>query len=122
MAITKRTAVFADRIIQLCLALPGNSVGWEMGKQLVRCGTSVGANIEEAQAGESECDFLHKMKIARKECRETTYFLQRIRNAKLVSPIRLTSLMDESEQLLRILTTIILRTTERQKVSRNGKG
>ena len=113
LGIVDRTAEFADRIIQLCLALPNNSVGWEIGRQLVRAGTSVGANVEEAQAGESKADFIHKMRIARKECREARFFLRRIANGKLIPQWRLESLLGEVEQILLILTTIILRATER---------
>jgi four helix bundle protein len=72
---------------------------------------SVGANVEEAQAGESTADFLHKMRIARKECREARFFLTRIANAGLVSPGRLTDIMDEADQIVRILTAIIRNTT-----------
>ena len=68
--IVKRTAPLADRVIKLSFALPNNAAGWEIGKQLVRAGMSVGANVEEAQDGESRTDFLHKMRVARKECRE----------------------------------------------------
>jgi len=113
LGIVDRSAEFADRIIQLCLALPNNSVGWEIGRQLVRAGTSIGANVEEAQAGESKADFIHKMRIARKECREARFFLRRIANGKLIPQRRLESLLDEVEQILLILTTIILRATER---------
>lgn len=105
--IVERTGEFADRIIRLSFELPNNPAGWEIGKQIVRAGTSIGANVEEAQAGESKADFLHKMKIARKECRETCYFLRRINNASMVSPQRLIGIIDESEQLLKILTSII---------------
>ncbi len=107
--ILERTAAFADRIVRVCLSLPNNTVGWALGKQLVRAGTSVGANVEEAQAGESKADFIHKMKIARKECREARYFLTRLANAQLIAPSRLEEITDEAEQLLRILTAIILK-------------
>lgn len=105
--IVARSAEFADRVIQVSLALPHNVVGWEIGKQLVRAAMSVGANIEEAQAGQSRADFLSKMKIARKECREARYFMFRIVNAKLFSPTRMAALLDEAEQLIKIMTTII---------------
>jgi four helix bundle protein len=108
--ILQRTARFADRIVRLCLSLPHNVVGWEIGKQLIRAGTSVGANVEEAQAAESTADFVHKMKIARKECREAGYFLQRVANSELVPRDRLDEIMDEADQLLRILTAIIRNT------------
>lgn len=106
--IVERTANFADRVIRVCQSLPANSVGWELGRQLVRAGSSVGANVEEAQAAESRPDFLHKMRIARKECREARYFLIRIVNASLLPARRLNSLILESEELLKVLTSIIL--------------
>ncbi len=108
--ILERTAEFADRVIKVCLSLPHNVAGWEMGKQLIRAGTSVGANVEEAQAGESKADFVHKMKVARKECREAKYFLKRIAGAELFSARRLEDIIDEADQLLRILTAIIRNT------------
>jgi len=106
-SIVERTAEFADRIIRLSFALPNNPAGWEIGKQVVRCGMSIGANVEEAQAGESNADFLHKMKIARKECRECRYFLSRIHRNELITPDRLNAICDEADQLVRILTAII---------------
>lgn len=104
--------MFADRVIALTRALPEDFVGRELGRQLIRAGASVGANVEEAQGGESTADFLHKLRIARKECREAKYFLTRIANANLVAPSRLDDLIDEAGQLLRILTAII-RSTQR---------
>ena len=108
--ISARIAAFADRVIRLSFALPQNPAGWEIGKQIVRAGMSVGANVEEAQAGESKADFLHKLRIARKECRETRYFLERIVNAELIVRERMEPLIDESDQLVRILTSIICNT------------
>ena len=105
--IVDRTATFADRVIKMSFSLPNNPVGWELGRQIVRSAMSVGANMEEAQAGESKSDFIHKMKIARKECRETKYFLRRAVNAELIPSKRLDGLIDESDQILRILTSII---------------
>jgi len=103
-----RTAAFADRVVRLTLALPKNATGFELGKQLVRAGTSVGANVEEAQAAESTADFVHKMKIARKECREARFFITRVANASLIPRDRIEPLRDEADQLVRILTAIIL--------------
>lgn len=68
--------------------------------------------MEEAQAGESTADFLHKMRIARKECREARYFLLRIANAGLVPRERLDDIIDEANQLVRILTAIIRNTAQ----------
>jgi four helix bundle protein len=108
--IPDRTAGFADRVIRLSFALPNSVTGWEIGRQLVHAGMSVGANVEEAQAAESTADFLHKMKIARKECREAKYFLVRVANAELVPRERLDNIIDEADQLVRILTAIIRNT------------
>ncbi len=71
---------------------------------------SVGANVEEAQGGERKADFLHKLRMARKECREAKYFLSRIANADLIAPDRLAAIFDEADQLTRILTAIIVNT------------
>lgn len=98
----------------VCLALPGTTVGRELGRQLVRVGTSVGANVEEAQAGESRADFIHKLRIARKECRETGYFRTRLAHAQLLPPGKLEDITDEAEQILRVLTAII-RSTEKKR-------
>lgn len=118
--IVERTAAFADRVITLSLRLPNNVAGRELGKQLVRAGMSVGANVEEAQAGESTADFLHKLRIARKECRETKYFLIRVANGKLVRCDRLDGLIDEADQLVRILTAIICNTRRNVPPVRNS--
>ncbi len=108
--ITDRAAAFGDRVIKLSFSMPNNAAGWEIGKQVVRAAMSIGANVEEAQGAESKADFLHKMRIARKECREANYFLTRIVNADLITRERLEGLIDEADQLVRILTTIILNT------------
>jgi len=112
--IVARTARFADRIIQLCLSLPNHTVGWKIGRQLVRAGMSVGANVEEAQAAESKADFVHKLRIARKEVREVRFFLERIGKAELVRPSRLTAISTEADRILRRLTAIILGSTAEQ--------
>ena len=106
--IVERTASFADRVVRLSFHLPSGPAGWEIGKQVVRAAMSVGANVEESQGAESKPDFLHKLKIARKECRETKYFLTRIANADLIPRERLKEIIDEADQLRRILTTIIM--------------
>jgi len=69
---------------------------------------SVGANVEEAQGAESKADFLHKMRIARKECREAKYFLKRVANGELIVAKRVGMIIDEADQLVRILTAIIV--------------
>ncbi|MDQ3686998.1 MAG: four helix bundle protein [Acidobacteriota bacterium] len=109
--IRERTFDFAVRIVKLCQHLdekPG--VGRTLGKQLLRSGTSIGANIEEAQAGQSKPDFISKNAIALKEARETLYWLRLLAAAKVLPPERLSELQTEVEELTRIIASIIVST------------
>ncbi|RFC51596.1 MAG: 23S rRNA-intervening sequence protein [Verrucomicrobia bacterium] len=82
--------------------------------QLLRAGTSIGTNTEEAQAGQSRADFLSKISIACKEARETQYWLRLLAATEVLPASRLTDLTSESTQLVAILTTIV-RNTRAQK-------
>jgi len=111
-----RTFEFARRVVNLCQVLdrtPG--VSRTLANQLLRAGTSIGANVEEAQAAQSRADFLNKLSIARKEARETHYWLRLLSASDIVQESRLTDLLDESDQLIAILTTTTrkLRKSER---------
>jgi four helix bundle protein len=101
-----RTFLFGVRVVKLVGRLPRNVAGLEIGRQLIRAGTSVGANVEEAQSGESKRDFVHKMGIAAKEAREARYWL-RIIEATLLQDFEVDSLVHEADELVRILATII---------------
>jgi four helix bundle protein len=105
--ICDRTRAFALRIIKLYRALKKDEVGRVIGKQMLRCGTSIGANVEEAQAGQSRADFIHKMTIALKETRETKYWLTLSLDAELVPTQRLDSILQETDEIAKILYTII---------------
>jgi four helix bundle protein len=107
-----RSADFADRVVACTRALRADTVSREIAKQLVSAGMSVGANVEESQAAESTNDFLHKLRIARKECREARFFLVRIANAKLLPERRLRPLIDEATQLINMMTAIIKSTEQ----------
>ena len=96
------------RIVKLCRSLdekPG--VSRTLANQLLRSGTSIGANIEEAQASQSEADFISKYSISCKEARETHYWLRLLGTSDIVSKASLASLLDECDQLIAILTSII---------------
>jgi four helix bundle protein len=90
--------------------LPKNVAGYELGRQVLRSGTSVGANVEEADAAESTEDFLHKLKIALKEGQETRFWLRTIRDSELLDDAELRALIQESDELVRIINTIIANT------------
>ena len=111
--IKERTFEFATRIVRLCRALeesPG--VSRTLANQLVRSGTSVGANVEEAHGSHSKPDFIAKMSIANKEARETNYWLRLLAASDVVAVDKLTDITDESNQLIAILTTIVKRSRE----------
>lgn len=79
-----------------------------LAKQLVRSGTSIGANIEEAQPGQSRSDFIHKISIALKEARETNYWLRLLEAGELIPKEKLSELIKESDEVKRILAAIIV--------------
>ncbi len=112
----ERTFEFAQRVVKLCQVLeqtPG--VSRTMANQLLRSGTSIGANVEEGQAGQSRADFVSKLSIACKEARETHYWLRLLSASEIVPEPRLVELLDEANQLIAILTTIT------KKTRQNGK-
>jgi four helix bundle protein len=108
--IKDRTFEFAERIVRLCRDLdqsPG--VSRTLANQLLRSGTSVGANVEEAHGSQSKPDFIAKLSIATKEARETHYWLRLLSATEVVSASSVEELSDESSQLVAILTTIVKR-------------
>ena len=109
----ERTFAFATRVVCLCRELDkGPGVGRTLCRQLLRSGTSIGANVEEAQGGQSRADFVSKMQIACKEARETHYWLRLLVASDIVPTERLAPLVQESNELVAILTTIIKNTKE----------
>jgi len=117
--IQERTFKFAVRVVKLLNRLPRTTAGFEIGKQVVRSATSIGSDVEEADAAESKQDFIHKMSIAYKETRETRYWLHIIR-AALLDDDELRALIQESDELVRILYTIVenARQSPRSKTDR----
>ncbi len=106
--ICKRTFEFALRMVRLCQALSEKPVGRALGRQLLRSGTSIGANVEEAQGGQSRKDFIHKMSIARKEAYESHYWLRLVLQAGLMPEDRMSDIIDECHQIRRIISAIII--------------
>ena len=109
--IVVRTFDFAVAIIHLCGKLDARpGVGRILMSQILRAGTSVPANVEEAQAAQSKADFISKMSIALKEARETHLRLRLLVPAKVVSPSDLTPLIQEADEIRRIIGAIIVST------------
>jgi four helix bundle protein len=108
--IQKKSFEFALEIIRLYLNLQ-NKREYVLSKQLLRSGTSIGANVEEASAAQSRKDFLSKMSIASKEARETKYWLRLLKQSKMVD-VDVTQAINSVNELIRILTSIVKTTSE----------
>lgn len=105
----ERTFAFSVRLLRLCRYLDDQAgVSRTLGWQLLRAGTSIGANVEEAQAGQSKADFISKNAIASQEARETGYWLRLLVASQLVPENRIAGMLDEVEQLQRILAVIVV--------------
>lgn len=107
------TYAFALRVVTLCRVLRERKE-YDLSSQLWRAGTSIGANVEEAQAGQSRADFLSKMSIAAKEARETRYWLRLTKDAMILDNELVLPLLADLEQILNILTSIVKTTAEKK--------
>ncbi len=105
--IDKRSFDFALRIVKLVNSLPKTLACRIVAGQLLRSGTSVGANIEEALGGHSKADFIHCINIAKKEARESRYWLKILVESALLETDEVRSLISEADELVAILTTIV---------------
>ena len=102
-----RTKAFALRIIRMYTALPkSNTVAQVLGKQVLRSGTSVGANYREASRGRSKAEFIAKTGDCLKEIEETEYWLELLVDSGCLAAADLADLLDETRQLIAIFTTI----------------
>ena len=101
-----RTKDFGISIIKLIRSFPRTVDGIEVGRQLLRSGTSIGANYREANRAESKNDFIHKVGVSEKEAAETIYWLELCRAAPLGDAAQAQALLEESTELLAILITI----------------
>ncbi|MGO8814693.1 MAG: four helix bundle protein [Terriglobia bacterium] len=111
----ERLLEYGARIIKLVEFLLNTLVGRRVADQLLRCSTSAGANYEEARAAESKDDFVHKLQIALKELRESTYWLRLLLKSEKVSANRLANLLDESDQLRAVLSKSVATAKGRSK-------
>jgi four helix bundle protein len=102
----KRTKRFALRIIKVYESLPRSGSAQVLGHQVLRSGTSVGANFREAHRARSNAEFISKVGDSLKELEETAYWLELLVESGTVSEKKLTSLLDETSQLTAILTSI----------------
>jgi len=104
--VRERAYAFSLDIIHLYQQIKGQNE-FVLSKQLLRSGTSIGANIEEASAAQSRKDFIAKMSVASKEARETLYWLRLLRDSNICTEKELAGTIEESKQIIRMLTAIV---------------
>ncbi len=103
----QRTLEFSKRIIRLCKALPKNDINRRLSDQLLRSGTSTGANYREANDALGKKDFLCRIRIARKEAKETKYWLELVIENNPELQDRIEPLIQENIELIKILSAIL---------------
>ena len=101
---------FAVRIINLCKFLQEQKKEFIISKQIIRSGTSIGANVREAINAQSRSDFIHKLSIAQKECDETCYWIELLHKTEYINEDEYKSIHDDCISLLKIIRSIILTT------------
>ena len=112
--VKSKSLAFAKRIVSAYQYLCEEKKEYIISKQLLRCGTSIGANIAEAQYGSSRKDFLNKLYIALKECAETLYWLELLSSCGYLSSTEYQSLYHDCDELCKLLSAIT-------KSTRDGK-
>lgn len=105
--IQEKSFRFAVRIVKLCRHLQAEKKEFLLTKQLMRCGTSIGANVAEAQQAQSRPDFVSKLNIALKESYETNYWLRLLRETDLLQQDGYDSIIADCNELERLLISII---------------
>jgi four helix bundle protein len=111
--VDEKSYSFALKVISVCKAMQDQKE-YTLSKQLLKSGTSIGANIAEASAAQSRNDFIAKMSISSKEARETHYWLRLLKDSDLFRDIDFSSMLRDCEELIRIITSIV-------KTSQNGR-
>ena len=106
-AIEEKSFHFAIRIVKLCRYLQENKKEYILSKQLMRSGTSIGANIIESQQAQSRADFISKLNIALKEAVETNYWLRLLQATDYLSRSEYESVIADCKELEKLLTSII---------------
>ena len=116
----KRLKVFALRIIKLAESLPNSLTGKVIGNQIIRSGTSPGANYRSACLGKSDKDFLNKLKMVEEELDETIYWLELLVESGLIKSHLLNDLILENQELLKIIVSSITTMKNKLNHAKNG--
>jgi len=111
---------FALNIIKLYQYLSKDKLEYVLSRQLLRSGTSIGANVEEALAASSRKDFIHKMSIASKEARESIYWIRLLVDSGIISKKQSDRLLKQGNEIVKILTSIVKTSNEKNKKERRS--
>ena len=106
-AIREKSFQFAVRIVKLCKYLQAEQKEYTLTRQLLRCGTSIGANVAESQQAQSRADFISKLNIALKESCETDYWLRLMYETQYLSSDEFQSIIADCQELEKLLISII---------------
>jgi four helix bundle protein len=109
----KRTTDFALRIVRMYSSLPKSTVAQTLGKQVLRSGTSVGAQFRESQRAKSDADFVNKLEGVLQEADETAYWLELLVTTEIVPAAKLEPLRKEIDEIIAILVTIVTKVKKR---------
>lgn len=109
-----KSYAFALVIIKTYTSIVSEQREFVLSKQLLRCGTSIGANVEEANRAESKNDFIHKLAIANKEAGETMYWIRLLRDSNMLAADISTTLVNDCDELLKMIVASI-KTAKRNK-------
>ncbi len=113
--IKDKSFVFAIRVVNLYKYLSETKKEFILSKQLLRSGTAVGALVREAQNAESKADFIHKLAIAQKECDETIYWIELLKNTNYLNDNEFESMSSEATELLKMIRSAIITTKKNNK-------
>ena len=109
----KKSFEFAIRIVNLYKLLASDRKEFVLSKQLLRSGTSIGANVREGLNAQSKADFIHKLSISQKECDESLYWLELLKETNYITESEFFSMNTDATKLLKIIRSIILTTRQR---------
>lgn len=110
--VKQKSFAFAKRIVKLCRFLRETKGEFVLTKQLLRCGTSIGANVAESQFAQSRPDFITKLSVALKEAGETDYWLRLLHETDYLTKEQFMSIMRDCDELEKLLITILKSTKE----------
>ena len=111
--ISDKSFAFAVRIVNLYKHLTSNQKEFVLSKQLLRSGAAVGALVREAQNAESKADFIHKLAIAQKECDESIYWIELLKQTEYLKEKEFESMRDAAAELLKMIRSAILTTKQK---------